>query len=144
MAKRTGNSDWRRAAEAERRAAERAHAQAVKDAERQRKAAEKAQREAYLQSRLDEAARLTSKAERRVVELSEVLSRSLTGPPQRIDFAALCRPRTVLTVELGDAGRPEPKPVWEHYEPLPPGPLGRLFGAAERHALKRRSCSPRT
>ena len=136
MAKRTGNSDWRRAAEAERRAAERAHAQSAKEAERQRKAAEKAQREAHLQSRLDEAARLTSKAERRVVELSEVLSRSLTGPRQRIDFAALCQPRTVLTVELGDAGQPEPKPVWEHYEPLPPGPLGRLFGAAERHARR--------
>lgn len=136
MANRSKNADWRRAAEAERRAVDRARAQAVKEAERQRKAAEKEQREAYLQSRLDEAADRTTQVEHRVTALSELLSRSLTGPQQRIDFSALLRPRTILTLELGSDRQAAPRPAWEAYAPVAPGAVARLFGGADRFARR--------
>jgi restriction system protein len=136
MASRAKNTDWRRAVEAERRANERAQAQAVKEAERQRKSAEKEQREAYLQSRLDEAASMTAQTEHRVRELSELLSRALRGPSPRIDFSDLLRAPSIVPLDLGDDGRPAPKPAWESYAPPTPGAISRLFGGAERQVRR--------
>jgi restriction system protein len=53
-----------------------------------------------------------------------------------VDFDALRRSRTILTVELGDDGRALPKPVWEQYAPIAPGPLARLFGGSDRFARR--------
>jgi restriction system protein len=136
MASRGKNADWRRAAEADRRANERVQVQVAKEAERQRKAAEKEQREVYLQSRLDEAEGLTAQTEHHVRELSELLARSLKGPHPRIDFSALLRTRTVLPLDLGDDGRPAPKPAWGSYAPPAPGAISRLFGGADRHVRR--------
>ncbi|TDD58836.1 restriction endonuclease [Kribbella antibiotica] len=136
MASRGKNTDWRRAAEAQRRANERTQAQAAREFERQRKALEKEQREAYVQSRLDEADRLTAQAEHRVGELSGLLARSLKGPPPRIDFNSLLRRRTVVRLDLGDDARPAPEPGWGNYAPFPPGALSRLFGGEGRYARR--------
>ncbi|MDX2968880.1 restriction endonuclease [Kribbella solani] len=137
MANRGKSSDRRRELDVRRRADERAQVQAAREFERQRKAAEKAQREAYVQAQLDEAERLTTQAERRVGELTELLSRSLQSPPARVDFGALMRTRSLVPLDLGDDAQPQPAPVWESYAPFPPGAISRLFGGEDRFTRRR-------
>jgi len=86
----------------------------------------------YEQDRIAQAAEQTAEAERRMTDLSNVLAVALTNPSPGIDLNTLKRRMAEIPLELGADAQSLAVPVWEDFEPPPPGALGRLFGEARR------------
>jgi restriction system protein len=131
MAKGSGSSGSYRDWEAAQRADQRARDQATKKAEADRKARERDQAGAESAARDEEAAAKTGAVERRVAELENLLSATLTHDP-RISFASLRRTPAVPPLDLGLLATPVPAPEWTDYEPEAPRGVQRLFGSTRR------------
>jgi restriction system protein len=61
----------------------------------------------------------------------------LASPPRHVDFEAMKKRPPSFPLDLGADARPVPEPVWQDFEPPPPGTLGRLFGGDARYARDR-------
>ena len=136
MAKASGSKDWQRQWAAERRMAEQTAVRLAKEAEQQRKLEAKQQREAYLQSRSDEAARQTAAVERRMSELGGLLAEMLRSPPRGVDFEGLKKRPSLPPLSLGQDVEPLPAPRWDDFAPAQPGLVGRMFGGEARRARR--------
>jgi restriction system protein len=131
MPRGSGSSGSYREWEAAQRADQRARDQAAKKAEADRKTREREQAGAESAARDEEAAAKTGAVERRVAELENLLSSTLTHDP-RISFASLRRTPAVPPLDLGLLATPVPAPEWTDYEPGTPRGVQRLFGSTKR------------
>jgi restriction system protein len=126
MASGSRSTDFQRQIAAQRRAADQAAKQALRD-----------QAKAYEQSRIDQAAAMTAEAEQRVRELTGVLAVGLAAPQRGLDFDGLKKRLPNFPLNLGADAQPIAEPVWQQHEPSQPGTLGRLFGGDARYARDR-------
>jgi restriction system protein len=116
-------------------AAERKRAAA--EEERQRKIQLKQQQEAELARQIELAAEQTTAVERRLTEITGVLTSVLDRAVSPLDFESLKKPLKLPILDLGADAEPEPAPQWEDYAPRVPGAIGRTFGGAKRYAHQR-------
>jgi restriction system protein len=128
MAAGSRSSDFHRHMAAQRRAAEAAAKQAARTAAQEHRDAIKQ----YEQDRVAQAAELTSQAERQMADLGNVLATALARPSPGIDLNAMRRRPAEVPLNLGADAQPLAVPVWENFEPPPPGALGRMFGESRR------------
>ncbi|GAA3284117.1 restriction endonuclease [Dactylosporangium vinaceum] len=133
MAADSGSSDFQRQIAAQRRAKELEARQEARAAEQARKDALKR----YEQDRIAEAVELTKAAEQQLVDLDNILAKSLADPPRGVDFNALKRRPAEISLDLGTEAQPMAAPVWQDFEPARPSSLGRLLGGEARYARER-------
>ena len=122
-----GRSEWERRQAAARREAERATRERV----RAEKEAEKRRKEQHVASQLRRAEQQCTELEQCVAQLDGILSDALKRSP--LSFGDLVAAPTIPPFEPGDLAIAEPAPGWEIYAPMPPGPLGRMFGGTGRY-----------
>jgi len=123
------------------RAAEKAHAQAVKNAEKARKDYEKAQRadqkeraRLYNESRVAQTDVQNKQLEQNIAQLTGLLADALSVNSS-IDFQQLKETLSLPTFNPGSLAIPEPPPVFQNYIPPEPGGIQKLFpGVKERYA----------
>ena len=128
MARRTGAQG---SAGAAARAAERAREQAARQAERARKAQERERAQAEAAARDAEAEAKTRELEARLDQLRNLLSSSLHYDP-RVNLEALRQRPRIPPLNLAHLAE-QPPPMWENFQPRPPGALSRLFGGVRRY-----------
>lgn len=126
-------SDFQRQIAAQRRAQEQALKQATRQAELDRRNAIKA----YEQDRAAEASELTAQSDKRMRELTGLLTMSLALPPNPIDFGRLKRRPSRIPLDLGLDAEPLVAPQWMDFEPRKPGAIGRVFGRETRYGRDR-------
>lgn len=93
----------------------------------------KAAQEAYLASRLDEAAERSEASTRALEDLDSLLARSVAEPVGPLDLLALKRPVPSVPLHLGADAEPDAAPEWERYAPSAPGRVSRMLGGVGRH-----------
>ncbi|MEV4267340.1 restriction endonuclease [Kribbella sp. NPDC049584] len=115
--------------ERERRRREREREREQRAAEAQRKKMEREAKQAYIQARKDEVAKLNSSLEGRVNELENFLTNGLART-QQPSLAKFRRTAAVPPLQLGDLTHPTPAPQWESFAPRTPGWWKRTFAQA--------------
>ena len=115
--------------ERERRRLERELDRERRAAEAHRKESERKAKQAYVQARKEEVAKLNNSLEIRLNELQNFLINSLarTQQPSLTQFR---RAAVVPPLQLGDLANPAPAPQWETFAPREPGWWQRTFSQA--------------
>ncbi|MGI5204734.1 restriction endonuclease [Spirillospora sp. CA-108201] len=122
-----GRSEWERRQVAMRREAERAE----RERARQEKEAEKRRKEQHITAQQELAERKTSEIDHRLGLFDSILTDALSKKPLRIEDLSVT-PR-IPPFDSGHLATAERAPEWGDYPPVPPGPVGRLFGGGARH-----------
>lgn len=112
--------------ERERRRLERERERERRAAEARRKENERKAKQAYIQARKDEVAKLNSSLDAKVEELQNFLINGLpqTRKPSLVTFK---RVPNVPALKLGNLSKAQPAPQWETFAPAPPGWWKRTF-----------------
>jgi len=115
---------------AEARAASEA-AKAERDRKRQAAADDRERKKLYVEDRKAEAAAMAENVRARLAELDGLLEAGICDRPI-VTLASLRRTDTYPAFDAGRLGKPLPPPVWEHFAPVPPSGLGKIFGGGGR------------
>lgn len=127
MSRSGGSSQWQRQVAAQRREAERQ----VRERARQEKEREKAPKQRHLESQQLAAEAKTTKVERQIKVLDDVLTSILPLAP--LSFDRMMVTPQVPHFDSGSLGVSAPAPDWSQYAPPEPSGPSRLFGGAARY-----------
>lgn len=105
-------------------------------AERQR-IAERQRKEEELNRQLASAAERTAEVQRRVAEITGILSAALHRAWAPLDFDGMKQPVREIPLDLGGDAQPLVPPRWEQFRPPMPGAVSRAFGGQARYEQQR-------